>query len=138
MQHQTQISTVHKTQLVMRPGTEAFLGSNYTEYQTAYYTAQHVASPSKMPVIPAQVHLAGTNKNSKGIESTSTDFTFVISDGAISLKTHTVSAVDKAPQTSAWVKRGPNVQDTTHVLGSFGLDSALLKKGNILNPCYGT
>jgi len=79
MQHQTQISTADKTQLVMRPETEVLQGSNYSEYQTAHrstcslsnhnanrtFTSTSRWHPTTMPIVPSQVHLAGTNETQR-------------------------------------------------------------------------
>ena len=72
MQHRTQISTAGKTQLVMRPETEVFLGSNYTEYQTAHRSTCSLSrhNASRTFTSTSRWH----KRNSKGIEPTSIDF----------------------------------------------------------------
>jgi hypothetical protein len=78
----------------MRTETEVFLGSNYTEYLTKHCSTCSLSNHNVNRTCKWYISL--TQTKIKSTEPTSTDFTFVLFNGAISFKYYTVSDVDKA------------------------------------------
>jgi hypothetical protein len=46
------------------------------------------------------------------------------------------ASANHAASGAPWVRRSPRIQNITIFVAFFGLDSALLTEGSILDPCY--